>query len=125
MITRASLLLSVWLALICNAIEVRAADARNSGTRPQSNVQRIIGQVHQRKFVALQPPIANLRLTTIKRQEARSVLSGELDLSTYDGEAVMVEGVIDGGWVYEARIVDRAGPILTAVVRELFRKQAP
>jgi hypothetical protein len=111
--------------MIGAAIEVRAADARHGETRPQPDVQRILGWVQHRDFVALQPPITALRLTTIKRQEARSVESGELDLSAYKGEAVMIEGVLDGGWLYEARIIDRGSPILTAVVRELFREHAP
>jgi hypothetical protein len=66
-----------------------------------------------------------LRLTTIQRQEARSVESGEVDLTAYEGDAILIEGIRDSGWIYEARIVDHAGPILTLLVRRAFEKKSP
>ena len=35
----------------------------------------------------------------------------------------MVSGVLPEhkGWLYEANVIDQAGPILTEVVKELFR----
>lgn len=47
--------------------------------------------------------------------------SAELDLTPYEGKAVMVSGRDGGaGWVYSAQVVDEAGPILTAVVYQVF-----
>lgn len=76
------------------------------------------GQFHQ---FALPPASGGLvRLTSIHRQEAMTPESGELDLTTYEGRAIMVRGYGEGGWVFEAKVVDQAGPILTEVVRRVF-----
>jgi hypothetical protein len=51
------------------------------------------------------------------------VASHEINLTEYEGKAIMVNGVLPEhkGWLYEANVVDQASPILTAVVEELFR----
>jgi hypothetical protein len=90
--------------------------------------ERILGLVENGRFRVVDPTISGpleLRLTTIQRQEARAVESGEVGLSGYEGDAIMVEGIRDSGWIYEARIVDRAGPILTRLVREMFERKSP
>lgn len=125
MIARASLMVSFCLIVASSIAAAWAGDADGGPIGSRQDVQRILGIVENRKFVALAPALAGLRLTTIQRQEARSVESGELDLGAHEGEAIMVEGALDSGWLYEARIVDRAGPILTAVVREVFRTRLP
>ncbi|MFY1112654.1 MAG: hypothetical protein AB3K77_13385 [Methanosarcinaceae archaeon] len=44
----------------------------------------------------------------------------EIDLSKYQGKALIVL-VRDGdGWIYSAEVVDQVGPILAAVVQKLF-----
>jgi len=60
------------------------------------------------------------RLTGIRMQEAIAPEAGELNLSRYEGRAIMIEGHGGGGWIYSAQVVDEAGPILTAVVKEVF-----
>lgn len=32
----------------------------------------------------------------------------------------MVSGEIDSGWIYQATVIDHAGPILTAVVEKIL-----
>ncbi len=84
----------------------------------------ILGIVNNGKFQPVWPEksvLDSVRLTKIQMQEARSPESGEIDLSKYEGKAVMVDGNGGGGgWVYDARIVDAAGPILTILVLERF-----
>ena len=83
----------------------------------------ILGIVENGSFKRLEPggPLGDvLRLTSIQRQEARPPESGELNLTEYEGKAIMVTGYIDSSWVYEAFVEDVAGPILTAVVRKVF-----
>jgi hypothetical protein len=46
----------------------------------------------------------------------------EIDLAEYEGRAIMVSGHDDGSWIYSASVIDEAGPILTAVVEQLFGK---
>lgn len=49
-------------------------------------------------------------------QEARPPESTELDLTEYEGKAIMVRGHSSGEWIYSAEVIDQARPILTAVV---------
>lgn len=62
----------------------------------------------------------SFRLTSIARQAAESPESGEIDLVKYGGSAIMVRGIDGEGWIYSAVVVDQAGPILTAVVQQVF-----
>ena len=82
-----------------------------------------LGIVQDGKFHSLSPKTASVRLTGISMQAAVAPESQELHLTEYEGSAVMVRGHDGGGWIYSAEIVDKAGPILTAVVREVFRKE--
>lgn len=83
----------------------------------------LIGIVEKGKFLPLfpkQPMTMPIRLTGIHMQEARPVESGELDLSSYEGKAVMISGHDGGSWVYGAAIVDSGGPLITALVKKMF-----
>ena len=66
------------------------------------------------------PSLVPVRLTGIPMQAAVSPEVEELDLTQYEGTAIMVCGHNGSGWIYSARVIDRAGPILTAVVLEVF-----
>jgi hypothetical protein len=60
------------------------------------------------------------RLTRIAPQQAQSPESDEIDLRSYEGRALLVEGIDQGGWIYRAEILEVARPILTRVVQEVF-----
>jgi hypothetical protein len=60
-----------------------------------------------------------VRLTRLQPHEGASPENEEIDLSEYEGTAIMVTGYDRGGWIYSAEIIDKAGPILTAVVERL------
>jgi hypothetical protein len=82
-----------------------------------------LGIVQNRQFHPLGskfPLGSSIRLTHIQMQTAMSPESGELDLTQYEGSAIMVQGHSGGGWIYTAQIIDKAGPILTAVVKRVF-----
>lgn len=87
-----------------------------------------LGIVHNGAFDLLEPdpgPISvPIRLTGISMQESVPPESKELDLTEYEGKAIMVRGHSSGGWIYSAEVIDQAGPILTAVVQRVFAKQA-
>lgn len=61
-------------------------------------------------------------LTNVGMTAAMAPEAGILDISQYEGCAIMVQGRGDGNWIYSARIVDNAGPILTAIVQHIFSK---
>jgi hypothetical protein len=60
------------------------------------------------------------RLTQIAMQEARPPESDEINLTPYEGRAILVSGHDDGGWIYSAQVVDQAGPLLTLVTLKVF-----
>ena len=97
----------------------------SDGTAQENSM--ILGLVKAGKFLPIWPEksvLDSIRLTEIQMQEARSPESGELNLLKYEGQAIMVYGNGGGGgWVYEARVVDAAGPILTVLVLEEYSKQ--
>ncbi len=65
----------------------------------------------------------SVRLTGIRMQEAASPESREIDLTEYEGKAIMVRGHDGGGeWIYSAELIDKAGPILTVLVQKLFSR---
>jgi len=85
-----------------------------------------IGLVRGGRFLLLAPHPALggwVGLTSIPMQAAQPPESAELDLTEYEGRAIMVAGHDAGGWIYSARLVSLAGPILTAVVKRLFGEQ--
>ncbi len=61
-----------------------------------------------------------LRLTEIMRQEALPPDAAEIFVDEFEGRAVMVEGYLDSGWIYEAEVIEVASPILSEVVKYLI-----
>lgn len=63
-------------------------------------------------------------LTSMGMQVSQPPEMHQVDLSEYEGRAIMVQGHDGGGWIYDAHVIDHAGPILTAVVRRVFGSNA-
>lgn len=98
-------------------------------TPARAEPSRLIGLVEDGRFLPLAEDgegvdgaALGFRLTRIARQEARSVESGEIDLGDYEGAAILVQGVAEGGWIYEAEILDRASPIVTELIRQRHQR---
>ena len=88
-----------------------------------SGNDKFLGTVQFGHFQILTPDHAagdSVRLTGIQMQEARPPESRELDLTEYEGQAIMVRGHYGGDWMFSAEVIDQAGPILTAVVTHVF-----
>lgn len=83
------------------------------------NIQ-FLGIVQNGIFQLLIPHRESVRLTGIQMQEARPPETGELNLTEYEGQAVMIRGHDSGDWIYSAEVIDQAGPILTMVVQQVF-----
>ena len=77
-----------------------------------------IGVVENGKLRVLLPRPVDVRFTGIQMQQAVSPETGELNLSEYEGCAIAIRGHDGGGWVYSARVTDKGGPIVTALVRQ-------
>ncbi len=84
---------------------------------------QILGIVQNGRLLPLWPEAGKpLRLTTVRMMEARPPESGELDLKGYEGAAIMVSYQGGGGELLnEAEVIDEAEPILTEVVKKVFR----
>ena len=86
--------------------------------------ERILGLVQDGRFHILSPGRSKgieARLTAMGMQAAIRPEMEEIDLAPHEGTALMVEGHDGGGWIYSAKVIEEAGPILTAVVRQVFR----
>jgi hypothetical protein len=91
-------------------------------------MDKFLGMVEGGRFSILmpRPQCCTVRLTRIAKPASIAeelVASHEINLSEYEGKAIMVTGVLPEhkGWLYEANVIDQGGPILTEVARELFR----
>ena len=78
--------------------------------------QIFIGVVEDGKLRVLLPKSVDTKFTSIQMQESRPPETGELNLTEYEGCAVAIQGHNGGGWVYSARVIDKGGPIATALV---------
>jgi hypothetical protein len=82
-----------------------------------------LGVVMGGKFHQLEPAPrfpGDRRFTSMPVQESVPPESRELNFHEYEGSVIMIRGRNNGGWVYSAEVVDKAGPILTAVVQRIF-----
>jgi hypothetical protein len=83
-----------------------------------------LGIVEEGRFMPLtaeHPGVtASLRLTALSQESQDAPESEEISLFHLEGSAILVRGVSSGDWVYSATVVEQAGPILSAVVRQTF-----
>ena len=95
----------------------------HAATREHVANPTFIGVVKSGKFRTLSPKTAlsgSIRFTSIQMQQAVPPETGELDLTEYEASAIAIQGHDGGGWVYSARVVDKGGPIVTALVLQAF-----
>ncbi|WP_348305009.1 hypothetical protein [Methanothrix sp.] len=91
-------------------------------------MEEFLGIVEGGRFSILlpRPQCCTVRLTRIKKPASIAdelVASHEINLAEYEGKAIMITGSLPEhkGWLYDASVIDQSGPILTEVVKELFR----
>jgi hypothetical protein len=91
-------------------------------------MDKFLGLVENGRFSILmpRPQCCTVKLTRIEKPASIAeelAASHEINLSEYEGKALMVTGVLPEhkGWLYEANVIDQASPILTEVVKELFK----
>jgi hypothetical protein len=90
-------------------------------------MDKFLGIVQGGRFSILmpRPQCCTVKLTRIQKPASIAeelVASHEIDLAEYEGNAIMVSGVLPErkGWLYEASVIDQSGPIVTEVVKEIF-----
>ena len=90
-------------------------------------MEKFLGIVENGRFSILmpRPQCCTVKMTRISKPASIAeelVASHEINLSEYEGKAIMVTGALPEhkGWLYEANVIDQAGPILSEVVKETF-----
>ncbi len=81
---------------------------------------RMLGVVERGHFIPLDPErgaAMPVRLTRMPMQAARAPESDEIDLSAFEGRAIVIWGHDGGGWVYSAQVEGAVDPISAALVR--------
>jgi len=48
--------------------------------------------------------------------------SAKLNLTSFEGKAIMTQGYDGSGWIYSATAIDSAGPLLTALFQKVFER---
>ncbi len=86
-----------------------------------------LGLVENGQFRILEPKehCCTVKLTKLIKPrllDEAAIEKHQIDLSEDEGMAIMVEGALgkEELWVYEAKVVDKGGPILSAVVQKTF-----
>jgi hypothetical protein len=85
--------------------------------------EHFLGIVQNGEFLVLTTPFSGghkVMLTTIPMQAAENPEGKKLELTEYEGSAIMVKGHASGEWIYAAEVVEKASLILTEVVKHLF-----
>ena len=88
-----------------------------------SQSSNFLGIVENGQFHLLdtsQAETMSLRFTSMAKQGLRPPESAELDLTQYEGRAVLIRGHVDSGWVYSVEVIDQATPIVTKLVQHVF-----
>jgi hypothetical protein len=65
--------------------------------------------------------VTQLEVDGISMQMSVSPESEVLQLSEYEGMEIAVQGHDGGDWIYQANIVDKAGPITSMLVKTVFQ----
>ena len=93
-------------------------------------MEKFLGIVENGRFSILmpRPQCCTVKMTRISKPASIAeelVASHEINLSEYEGKAIMVTGALPEhkGWLNEANVIDQAGPILSEVVKETFGKR--
>ena len=86
-----------------------------------------LGLVEDGRFRILEPKehCCTVRMTQLIKPslpDEAAIEKHQINISKEEGMAIMVEGILakEELWIYEAKVIDKAGPILSATVRKIF-----
>jgi hypothetical protein len=89
-----------------------------------NNDRQFIGIVKSNRLHILTPRLGSEEPASLTPESM--VVKHEIkpmDLSAYDGKAIAVRGYGGSGWIYSAKIIDQAGPIVTALLAKVFGQE--
>lgn len=83
--------------------------------------KHFLGNV-KHEFIPLWPNRSMVKkFTTIPVQASEDPNMNILDISSYEGLIIIVEGDDDGDWVYSSRVLEKAGPVLSNILLKVFK----
>lgn len=88
--------------------------------------EQFFGMVRSGGFYAFAPQHLEGRtvnLTTAQAHEPVPPESRKIDLSEYEGKIIEVSGRDSGDWIYSAKVVEEAGPVLSDFLKKVFLKE--
>jgi hypothetical protein len=83
---------------------------------PEGN---IIGLVRDSKFFPMDKK-DSVNVTEMSMASASDITP--MNLAEYEGKVIMIAGHDAGDWIYSAKVIDIATPILSAVTMKIFGK---
>jgi hypothetical protein len=106
------MLLSTFL-VIYSTLSIHGSDINDSSD--------IIGIVKDGSFIVAETNETK-KLTSVGLVEATTPESGLINLTQYEGKAILVSSpqISDNEWLFGATIIDIADPIVTKLVKEVF-----
>jgi N-acetylmuramoyl-L-alanine amidase len=90
-----------------------------------SGNEQFFGMVRNGEFYVFAPQHlegATVKLTTTWIEEPDSTESGVIDLAEFEGKIIEVSGRDSGKWIYAAKVVEEAGPVLSDFLKRVFLK---
>lgn len=107
-----TMLLSTFL-VIYSTLSIHGSDINDSSD--------IIGIVKDGSFIVAETNETK-KLTSVGLVEATTPESGLINLTQYEGKAILVSSpqISDNEWLFGATIIDIADPIVTKLVKEVF-----
>ena len=102
------------LFVIYSTISIYGSDINDSSN--------IIGIVKDGSFIVAETNETK-KLTSIGLVDAVTPESGLINLTQYEGKAILVSSpqISDNDWIFGATIIDIADPIVTKLVKEVFK----
>lgn len=90
-----------------------------------SGNEQYFGIVRNGEFYVFAPQHlegATVKLTTTWIEEPQATESGVIDLTEFEGKIIEVSGRDKGKWIYSAKVVEEAGPVLSDFLKKVFLK---
>ena len=97
----------------------------NSKEDQTTGNEQIFGMVRNGGFYVFAPQHLEgktVKLTTVAMDDSLPPENNEIDLSMYKEKIIEVNGIDSGDWIYSARVVEEAGPVLADFLKKVFLK---
>lgn len=88
-----------------------------------SDNEQFFGIVRNGEFYVFAPQNlegTTVKLTTVRLEESHSPENGIINISQFEGKIIEVRGRDSGEWIYSAKVMEEAGPVLSDFLKRIF-----